>query len=132
MTIAIVVNFPLPVHAVERARVTGIEYIGSAEFAMGAKFAGTEIGGLSGITYHERGNFCYVLSDDGSQRGPARLYSSTIDVTDGALDEGDVRFIGVTRLLETGGQFLAFAVTLEPVPRSGPHWRHRGSSMPRQ
>jgi len=85
MTLAVAVIFPFPVVAAERVRFADIEYIGSAEFAMGSKFAGTGIGGLSGVTYDARSNLYYVLSDDRSEIDPARLYSATIDVADGAL-----------------------------------------------
>jgi hypothetical protein len=53
------------------------------------------------------------LSDDQSMLNPARVYSLTVDVSDGHLDDGDVAFSGVTTLLAPDGQPYAPA-SLDP------------------
>ena len=70
-------------------------------------FQGTTVGGLSSITYDPRHDVFYALSDDPSQFQPARFYSVGLDLSDGSLADGDVRFESVTTLLAPGGQAYA-------------------------
>jgi hypothetical protein len=44
------------------------------------------------------------LSDDASVLAPARYYTLQLDVGDGHLDDGDVRFVDVTTILAPDGQ----------------------------
>lgn len=81
-----------------RQNVTAVELIGEAIFTTGEQFAETEVGGLSGLVYDQAHDIYYALSDDRSQRNPARFYTLTIDLSDGTLDEGDVTFQNVTTL----------------------------------
>lgn len=62
-------------------------------------FAGTEVGGLSGITYDQAKDVYYVLADD---RDMPHYYTVAIDLSDGSLDDGDVTFLGVTYLSVKG------------------------------
>jgi|GEM_PF-104766 hypothetical protein len=78
----------------------GIAFIGEATFRTGFRRFDTEIGGLSGITYDPVRGLYYTLSDD---RSDARFYTVTIDLGDGALDDGDVTFTGVIRLTDRAG-----------------------------
>ena len=97
----------------QRRDVTGIEFLGEATFQTGLTFEGTEVGGLSGITYDPgRGHF-YAVSDDRSQLDPARFYTIDIDLGDGNLAPGDVAFTGVTTLLDANGQPFP-ALSLDP------------------
>ena len=86
----------------ERQSLSTIDFIGEAQFPTGLMFAGTEVGGLSGLTYDARENVYYALSDDRSEK--ARFYTAQIDLSDGALDEGDVTFSAVTTLLDKSGE----------------------------
>ena len=89
--------------------VNGIEFLGEVNFDTGLIFEGTEVGGISGITYDSDANLFYGLSDDRGNREepaegaspnePARYYDIAIDLNDGSLDEGDVTFTEVTTLL---------------------------------
>ena len=81
-----------------RQIVTDVELIGEAVFATDEQFAETEVGGLSGLVYDKANDIYYALSDDRSQRNPARFYTLAIDLSDGTLDEGDVTFQNVTTL----------------------------------
>jgi hypothetical protein len=83
--------------------VTGVEFLGEVIIATGTTFEGTEIGGLSSITYDAARGVYYTLSDDQGNRStgdPVRYYSVAIDLSDGTLDDGDVEFVGVTQLFE--------------------------------
>jgi hypothetical protein len=83
--------------------VTAVEFLGEVIIPTGTTFEGTEIGGLSSITYDSARGVYYTLSDDQGNRitgEPVRYYSVAIDLADGTLDDGDVQFIAVTQLFE--------------------------------
>lgn len=75
-----------------------IKFLGQATLPTGTKFKGTEVGGLSGITYDSRKNVYYSISDDRSQKAPARFYTLKIDLSGGSLKKVDV--VNVTTLLK--------------------------------
>lgn len=79
--------------------VESVDFLGMVAFPTGSTFAGTEVGGLSGLAWDERRGQYYALSDDPSSIDPARYYTLDIDVADGSLDTGDVTFTSVTTLL---------------------------------
>lgn len=89
----------------DRTNVEGIEFLGAVTFETGFVFDGTEVGGLSALAYDEADGVYYALSDDrGSDASQPRFYELTIDLGDGALDEGDVVFTDVTTLTDGNGQ----------------------------
>lgn len=94
---------PNPPKIDPKIEIAELRFIGEATFPTQYLYAGTEVGGLSGIDYDPEGQIFYALSDDRSQINPARFYTLTIDLSDGALDNGDVVFTGVTTLLDTDG-----------------------------
>jgi len=77
-----------------------LDFRGQAIVPTGTTFAGTTVGGLSSITYDKRHDRYYILSDDQSN---ARFYTARVDVRDGRLTDGDVRFTDVTTLLAPNG-----------------------------
>lgn len=87
----------------ERRVVTEVEFLGQASVAVGLLKDDTEIGGLSALTYDSTTDRYYVLSDDRSERDPARFYTVALDLGDGALTNGDVVFVDTTTLLGPGG-----------------------------
>lgn len=85
-----------------------VDYIGQQILPTGTVFAGTQVGGLSGIDFDAATGTYIAISDDRSQFNPARTYRLNLDVnrfvrsaTPGA--EG-VAFTGVTTLLAPNGQ----------------------------
>jgi 3-phytase/alkaline phosphatase D len=84
--------------------VESVELAGEVRFATGLRANGTEVGGLSAMAYNPSEGTYYVLSDD---RAEARFYTATVDLADGWLDAGDVRFQGVTYLATEDGQPFA-------------------------
>jgi len=93
--------------------VAGVSLVGVTEFETGYTFDDTEVGGLSSIAFDRAnspsepaGRF-FALSDDRSQRAPARFYTLRIDIGDGSLDDGDVVFESVTTLLDGEGKPFA-------------------------
>ncbi len=83
--------------------VAGVEFLGEVVVPTGTDFEGTEIGGLSSITFDAGRSVYHTLSDDQGNRptgDPVRYYTVDIDLSDGRLDDGDVSFVGVTQLFE--------------------------------
>ena len=65
-----------------KASAPELEFLGDTTIPRASDFRGTTVGGLSGISYDRRTGRYYLLSDDRSERNPARFYTATIDVTD--------------------------------------------------
>ncbi|MBW4641543.1 MAG: esterase-like activity of phytase family protein [Goleter apudmare HA4340-LM2] len=84
--------------------VTGIEFIGQATLPTGLTFQKTQVGGFSGITYDAKNNLYYVISDDRSEKAPARFYTLKIDLSKGTLKDGDIVPVGVTTLLNENAE----------------------------
>jgi hypothetical protein len=78
-----------------------LRFRGQAILPTGTTFEGTTVGGLSSITFDRRRDVYYAISDD--QVG-ARFYTVALDVRDGRLSDGDVRFEDVTTLLAPDGR----------------------------
>ncbi|MFY7804409.1 MAG: phytase [Limnoraphis robusta] len=99
-----------------RNTVSSVEFLGEVTFPTGLTFEDTEVGGLSGIVYDAESQVYYSISDDRSQRNPARFYTLEIDLNDGSLDEGDISFEDVTTLLnENGEPFPEFSLDPEGI-----------------
>jgi len=79
-------------------------FAGEEILPTGLIFEGTEVGGLSGLSYDAVRGVYYAISDDRSQLAPARFYTLTIDLSDGALDDGDVSVVDVTTLRDPRGR----------------------------
>ena len=87
-----------------------IDYRGQAIVPTGTTFQGTEIGGLSSITYDAKRGAFYTISDDPRD---TRYYSVRLRVADGRLTDGDVEFTGVARIQAPGGGPYA-ATAIDP------------------
>jgi hypothetical protein len=84
--------------------VTNVDFLGELIFETGYTYEQTEVGGLSGLAYDPANDIYYALSDDRSDKNPARFYTLTIDVADGSLAEGDITFQSVTTLTDESGE----------------------------
>lgn len=107
LALSLLVGARPPTTDPEPRTVASVDFIGMVAFPSGYTFAGTEVGGLSGLAWDERRGQYYALSDDPSSIDPARFYTLTIDVSDGSLDAGDVTFTSVTTLLDDDRQPFA-------------------------
>lgn len=93
--------------------VGDIAFLDMVTFPTGTTFAGTEVGGLSGITYDWARDVYYVLSDDRSEEDPSRYYTVDIDASGGQLE---VEFVDVTFLRdENGALFEPLAIDPEGI-----------------
>jgi hypothetical protein len=81
-----------------------LRFRGQAIVPTGTTFQGTTVGGLSSITYDSKRRVFYAISDDASQFQPVRFYTVGLDVRDGRLSDGDVRFEDITTLLAPDGR----------------------------
>lgn len=98
------------------ATVADVSFLGEVVVPTGTMFDGTEIGGLSSITYDERRGVYYTLSDDQGNRtdangdptgDPVRFYTVAVDLEDGSLDDGDVEFVDTATVFEQGSRPFA-------------------------
>jgi hypothetical protein len=97
--------FATPARDTESAQtVVDAEFLGEVVVPTGTMYGGTEIGGLSSITFDPARGIYYALSDDQGNRStgdPVRYYTIAIDLADGSLDDGDVEFVAVDQLFES-------------------------------
>lgn len=84
--------------------VGDISFVDMVTFPTGTTFAGTEVGGFSGIAYDWARDVYYVLSDDRSEEDPSRYYTVEIDVSGNQLE---VDFVDVTFLRDDNGELFA-------------------------
>ncbi|MUL37214.1 esterase-like activity of phytase family protein [Gloeocapsopsis dulcis] len=95
--------------------VTAVNFLGEATIPTGFSFQGTELGGLSGITYDSTKDVYYAVSDDRSERVPARFYTLKINLEQG-LQQGGVTPLDVTTLLNTENQpFAKYSIDAEGI-----------------
>jgi hypothetical protein len=103
----------LAIHPAQAFTITKVDLLGQSTFPTGSTFQGTELGGLSGITYDASKNVYYSIADDRSEKAPARFYTLNIDLSQGSLKQGGVTPVGVTTLLTENGQLFA-PLSLDP------------------
>ncbi|WP_016951379.1 esterase-like activity of phytase family protein [Anabaena sp. PCC 7108] len=91
--------------------VSGIEFIGEATLPTGLSFQKTEVGGLSGITYDDKTDLYYAISDDRGEKAPPRFYTLKIDLSQGKLTKNGVIPVAVTTLLNANNQPFTKGIT---------------------
>ncbi len=77
-------------------------YLGQRDVASDTVFQGTDVGGLSAISYDPDAGLYYIISDDRSSKNPARFYTARIALSDGAIS--DVEFVSTHPFLDVNGQ----------------------------
>ncbi|TQS47146.1 esterase-like activity of phytase family protein [Cryptosporangium phraense] len=78
-----------------------LEYLGSTTIPRSSDFQGTAVGGLSGISFDREHDRYYVISDDRSERSPARFYTAAITI--GPTGSVRARLTGTKPLLRRDG-----------------------------
>ncbi|MDJ0739890.1 MAG: esterase-like activity of phytase family protein [Gammaproteobacteria bacterium] len=95
-----------------QAGIAGLTYYGEFRIASGSETAdGIPLGGISGIDYVAASGRYVAISDDRSQRGPARYYDVQIDVD--ASGFSNVSFSDAIALLDSDGAKFASG-TVDP------------------
>ncbi|MEU4571134.1 esterase-like activity of phytase family protein [Nonomuraea sp. NPDC023979] len=84
---ALAIGFAQPVMAAERVRVT--RFLGEQRLPHKMEFAGTVVGGFSGLDRDPRTGTWYFISDDRWRYNPARFYTGRLD-----FDRRTGRFTG--------------------------------------
>lgn len=93
-----------------------IEFLGNYTLT-DKEFKGTTVGGLSGITYDRRQDLYYAVSDDRSDRSPARFYTLKLQTDQNTLKSVEVQ--NVTTLTdETGEPFAKGTIDPESIALS--------------
>lgn len=115
------------------AGAAGVEYIGQNIVPTGFQYAGTTVGGLSGIDYDGAASRYWVISDDRSQLNPARFYDLSLDLSlftrSSAPGAAGVTFTGVTNLKTPAGtEFAPLTVDPESIRKVGStlYWSNEG------
>ncbi len=83
------------------ANITGLKYIGGYEMPFNFEYKNTIVGGLSGIDYDAAKDLYYLISDDRSEKNPARFYTAKIFLTQNGIDS--LVFTDVKNLLQPNG-----------------------------
>lgn len=91
----------------------GIRLVDSVTVPNGARFQGTEIGGLSGIDYDPAQDRYVVISDDKGSGGPTRAYTLELPLAGGKL--GAPRFETLVELMDSGGPYPPGSTDTESV-----------------
>ncbi len=81
--------------------ISKIKFLGTYNIPFNLQFNGTTVGGLSGIDYDAVNNKYYIISDDRSDKNPARFYTAKIFVRSNGIDS--LVFTGVKNLLQPNG-----------------------------
>lgn len=92
----------LPVGGVATAAPAGPTYVGQVQLAPDTTFAGTLVGGLSGISYDPGSQLYYIISDDRSSENPARFYTARIALSDNTISP--VEFVSTHPWLDANGR----------------------------
>ena len=75
--------------------------MGIYEVPYNLKYDNTIVGGLSGIDYDVKNDLYYLISDDRSDKNPARFYSAKIFISQKGIDS--MNFTGVKNMLQPDG-----------------------------
>ncbi len=78
-----------------------VEFLGEYQLPKG-DYGGTTVGGISAITRDRQTESYYLLSDDRSERGPARFYTARLEINGEKLEKVSIE--GVTPLKTADGK----------------------------
>lgn len=90
-------------HSANKEEFGKLKFLSGFDFPNNKEYQNTIIGGLSGIDYDSNKNVYYIISDDRSERNPARFYKVKIIINNGKIDSVD--FIETTLLKNRAGDF---------------------------
>jgi hypothetical protein len=107
----------------------GLSYLGEFDIPTGFGENGVEVGGLSGIDFDPASGHYIAISDDRSERGPARFYHLDIDVGASGL-KGVTILDHVTLLDKNGLPFMSKGVDPESIRigKDGIYWSSEGDA----
>jgi hypothetical protein len=100
--VALSLALALPAAAQSTAEIGGLRFIGAVTVPNDATVDGTLVGGLSGIDYDPAADLWYLISDDKSDKSPARFYTANL-----AFDQASFASVEIEHavtLLQADGQ----------------------------
>ncbi len=83
------------------ADIKSIKFLDEYDIPYNLDYKGTTVGGLSGIDYDAKNNLYYMVSDDRSDKSPARFYAASITVSQKGIDT--VIFTAVHEMRQNNG-----------------------------
>lgn len=83
------------------ANTSTLKFLGEYDIPYNLKYNNTTVGGLSGIDYAAKYNRYVLISDDRSDKNPARFYTARISFTKKGIDT--VEIVGVSTMLQSNG-----------------------------
>ncbi|MBI3883480.1 MAG: esterase-like activity of phytase family protein [Sphingobacteriales bacterium] len=84
--------------AQKTVHISTVKLIGSYLIPHDLKYSNTTVGGLSGIDYDIQNKQYYIISDDKSNKNPARFYTAKININAKGIDS--IYFTGVANILQ--------------------------------
>ena len=111
---AIVTAIALPAVAQPTTDIGGLRFIGAVTVRNDATVDGTLVGGLSGIDYDPATDLWYIVSDDKSEKNPARFYTAKLAFGESGLSSVDIE--RAVTLLQSDGKPYPDAKTGGEVP----------------
>ena len=107
-----------------------LSYLGEYSLPWDTQYDGIPFGGISGIDFDPATGHYWAISDDRSQKAPARLYELAIDIQQGQLKKVDV--VRTIVLKDSHGQSFATGSVDPESVREGPdhylYWTSEGST----
>ena len=73
-------------HIANTGEFTRLKFLSEFDFPFNKEYQNTIIGGLSGIDYDSQNNVYYIISDDRSERNPARFYKAQVIIRNNKID----------------------------------------------
>jgi hypothetical protein len=84
------------------ANISSLKFLGGYEIPFNHEFSNTIVGGLSGIDYDAKNDLYYLVSDDRSEKNPARFYTAKFFLTENGIDS--LVFTTVKYMLQPNGK----------------------------
>lgn len=84
------------------ASISSIRFLGQYIIPYNFSYKSTTVGGLSGIDYDAGSGQYYLISDDRSDRNPARFYTAKISISETGIDS--IQCTGMKYLLQPDGK----------------------------
>ena len=81
--------------------ISGLKYLDDYTIPYNFQYMNTTVGGLSGIDYDVKKDLFYIVSDDRSEKNPARFYKTKIFISQKGIDS--LTFIDVNYFLQPDG-----------------------------
>ncbi len=73
-------------YALEKENISHLKFLSEYDVPYNKNFQNTIIGGLSGIDYDAKKNIYYLISDDRSDKNPARFYEAKVIINQNKID----------------------------------------------